>query len=121
VSVEVRGQPLRGGQRYVLHFDKDQIPPVNAFWSLTMYDKDGYFVPNPLRRYAARDSLLKKNRDGSVDILLQADSPAKDRQANWLPAPKSGPFTLLLRMYWPKESVVSGEYKPPGVEVASSK
>ena len=120
-SVDAKGQALEGGRAYVLHFGKDQIPPVNAFWSVTMYDKDGYFVPNPLRRYAARDSQLKKNADGSVDIYLQAESKGGERQANWLPAPKSGPFTLLLRMYWPKESVVDGAYKPPGVEAAPSK
>ena len=102
----------------MLHFAKGEQPPVNAFWSLTMYDKDGYFVPNPLQRQAARDSLLKKNRDGSVDIYIQADSPGKDREANWLPAPKDAPFTLLLRMYWPKQPVLDGSYEPPGVVVA---
>lgn len=120
-SVDAKGQPLEGDKPYVLHFAKDQLPPVNAFWSVTMYDKDGYFVPNPIGRYAARDSLLKKNADGSVDIYLQGESPGKEREANWLPAPKNGPFTLLLRMYWPKESVVNGTYRPPGAEVASSK
>ena len=85
-SVDETGQPLDGNKRYVLHFEKDQIPPVNAFWSVTMYDKDGYRVPNALGRYAARDSRLKKNSDGSIDIYLQADSPGKAREANWLPA-----------------------------------
>jgi hypothetical protein len=113
--VDAAGEPLEGDKPYVLHFDKDQLPPVNAFWSLTMYDKDGYFVPNPLQRYAARDSRLEKNPDGSVDIYLQADSPGKAREANWLPAPKDAPFTLLLRMYWPKQPVIDGSYRPPGV------
>jgi hypothetical protein len=117
-STDVTGQPLKGDKSYVLHFAKGEQPPVNAFWSLTMYDKDGYFVPNPLQRQAARDSLLKKNRDGSVDIYIQADSPGKDREANWLPAPKDAPFTLLLRMYWPKQPVLDGSYEPPGVVVA---
>jgi hypothetical protein len=112
---DASGQPLTGDKPYVLHFNKSELPPVNAFWSLTMYDKDGYFVENPLHRYAARDSLLKKNPDGSVDIYVQADSPGKDREVNWLPAPKDGPFTLLLRMYWPKQPVLDGTYRPPGV------
>ncbi len=116
-----RGQPLKGDKAYVLHFAKDQMPPVNAFWSLTMYDKDGYFVPNSLQRFAARDSRLKKNSDGSVDIYLQPDSPGKAREANWLPSPKDEPFTLLLRLYWPKEPVLDGSYKPPGVVLAARK
>ena len=117
--VDVSGQPLSGDRSYVLHFKKSELPPVNAFWSLTMYDKDGYFVENPLHRYAARDSLLKKNPDGSVDIYVQADSPGKDREVNWLPAPKDAPFTLLLRMYWPKQPVLDGKYRPPGVVYAA--
>lgn len=117
-QTDVTGQPLKGDRGYVLHFAKGEQPPVHAFWSVTLYDKDGYFVPNPLQRQAARDSLLKKNRDGSVDIYIQAESPGKDREANWLPAPKDAPFSLLLRMYWPKQAVVDGSYEPPGVVVA---
>ncbi len=120
-SVDAAGQSLKGGKAYMLHFDKGALPPVNAFWSLTMYDKDGYFVENPLKRYAARDSLLHKNADGSVDIYLQPDSPGKDREQNWLPAPKDAPFTLLLRLYWPKEPVLDGAYRPPGVVQAAAK
>jgi hypothetical protein len=115
-TVDGAGQPLTAEKAYVLHFAKDQLPPVNAFWSLTMYDHDGYFVPNALNRYAARDSRLKKNADGSVDIYIQTGSPGKDREANWLPAPKGGPFTLLLRMYWPKQAVLDGTYEVPGVQ-----
>jgi hypothetical protein len=113
--VDASGQPLVGDKPYVLHFDRGALPPVNAFWSLTMYDKGGYFVENPLQRYAARDSALKKNPDGSVDIYLQADSPGREREPNWLPAPKDAPFTLLLRMYWPRPTVVEGAYEPPGI------
>jgi hypothetical protein len=119
-SVDVTGQPLDGHKSYVLHFQKDQIPPVNAFWSVTLYDRDGYFVPNALGRYAARDSRLKKNSDGSIDIYLQAYSPGKDREANWLPAPKDAPFNLVLRMYWPKQPVVDGDYEPPGVTLRTT-
>jgi hypothetical protein len=120
-SVEVTGQPLEGKKPSVLHFAKDQLPPVNAFWSVTLYDKDGFFVPNSPQRYAARDRFLKKNPDGSVDIYLQAESPGKEREANWLPSPKDAPFNLLLRMYWPKQPVLDGTYEPPGVRAASSK
>jgi hypothetical protein len=120
-SADASGEPLVGNKPYLLHFDKNDVPPVNAFWSLTMYDKDGFLVENPLERYAARDSLLKKNPDGSVDIYLQADSPGKDREANWLPAPRDAPFTLLLRMYWPKQAVLDGSYRPPGVVAAANK
>jgi hypothetical protein len=119
-SDDASGEPLVGDKPYVLHFNKNELPPVNAFWSLTMYDKDGFFVENPLQRYAARDSLLKKNPDGSVDVYLQANSPGKDREANWLPAPKDAPFTLLLRMYWPKAPVLDGSYRPPGVVAAAN-
>lgn len=115
------GEPLVGSKPYVLHFNKNELPPVNAFWSLTMYDRDGFFVENPLQRYAARNSLLKTNPDGSVDIYLQADSPGKDREANWLPAPRDAPFTLLLRMYWPGQPVLDGSYRPPGVVAAANK
>jgi hypothetical protein len=114
-NVDETGHPLLGDKRYVLHFDKGETPQVNAFWSLTLYDKGGYFVPNPLNRFAVRDSRLKTNADGSLDIYLQSDSPGKDHDANWLPTPTSGPFTLLLRMYWPKPSVLDGSYRPPGI------
>jgi hypothetical protein len=116
--VDAAGKPLTADRKYVLHFAKDQLPPVNAFWSLTMYDQAGYFVPNALDRYAARDSRLKKNPDGSIDIYLQNESPGKEHEANWLPAPGKGRFSLLLRMYWPKQPVLDGSYQPPGIEVA---
>src|SRR6185312_12242300 len=110
------GQPLTGSKSYVLHFDKDQIPPVNAFWSLTAYDEKGYFIPNPLNRYAARDTALAKNPDGSVDIYLQAQSPGKAHEKNWLPTPKDAPFSVNLRMYWPKPAVLDGSYTPPAIQ-----
>ena len=119
-SDDASGEPLVSAKPYVLHFNKDQLPPVNAFWSLTMYDIDGFLVDNPLQRYEARDSRLQKNPDGSVDIYLQADSPGKDREVNWLPAPRNAPFTLLLRMYWPKPQVLDGSYRPPGVAAAAN-
>jgi hypothetical protein len=108
-------------KKYVMHFAKGEMPPVNGFWSLTMYDKDYFFVPNPLNRYtlSARNKLVT-NADGSVDLYLQADSPGKGKEANWLPAPKAQ-FIPMLRLYWPKEtppSIIDGTWKPPAVTVA---
>src|SRR6267378_7693930 len=84
------GKDYDGNNKYVLQFKKGQMPPVNGFWSLTMYDGDRFFVPNSLNRYtlSQRDKLVA-NDDGSVDIYLQAESPGKDKEANWLPAPKA--------------------------------
>src|SRR5215467_7214168 len=106
---------------YVIHFGKGQMPLVNGFWSITMYDKDYFFVPNPLNRYtlSARNKFIT-NSDGSVDLYLQADSPGKAKEPNWLPAPKAK-FIPMLRVYWPKEtppSIIDGTWKPPAIRVA---
>ena len=98
------------------------MPPVNAFWSLTMYDARYFFVPNPLNRYTlSQRNNFKANADGSVDLYLQNESPGKNKQQNWLPAPK-GKFILMLRMYWPKDkppSILDGTWTiPPAQEVA---
>lgn len=115
-AVDADGNKFDGAHQYVLHFDKGQAPPVNAFWSLTMYDNDGYFVHNPLNRFAIGDrSNLKANADGSFDIYIQNVSPGKARESNWLPSPPGG-FNLLLRMYWPKEAVINGSWTPPAVK-----
>jgi hypothetical protein len=107
--------------KYVLHFDKGQMPPVRGFWSLTMYDKEFFFVPNPLNRYnLSQRNTFNTNADGSVDLYLQADSPGKDKEANWLPAPK-GKFIPMLRLYWPTDkppSILDGTWKPPPLQVA---
>jgi hypothetical protein len=105
-------------KKYVIHIDKGQTPPVDGFWSITMYDKDYFFVPNPLNRYtlSARNKFTT-NPDGSVDLYLQADSPGKAKEANWLPAPKAQ-FIPMMRLYWPKEtppSIIDGTWKPPAV------
>ncbi len=115
------GKEYDGNGKYVLRFKRGEMPPVNAFWSLTMYDSDRFFVPNALNRYtiSQRDELVA-NADGSTDIYLQADSPGKDREANWLPAPK-GKFSVMLRLYWPKDkpvSILNGTWTPPKVEAA---
>ena len=116
--VDADGKPLDGAHRYILHFDQGQTPPVNAFWSLTMYNSESFFVDNPSSRYAVSSWMpLKRGKDGSIDIYLQHDSPGKDRDANWLPAPAAG-FNITLRMYWPKSedpSILDGTWKPPGI------
>ena len=115
-TVDADGQPLTGANRYVLHFDKGMTPPVNAFWSLTLYDQQGYMVANPINRNAIGDrSGLKENPDGSVDIYVQHDSPGQDKESNWLPAPADD-FNLLLRIYWPKAEVIEGRWVPPAVQ-----
>jgi hypothetical protein len=104
---------------YVIHFDKDQLPPAQAFWSLTMYDPDFFFVPNPINRYelSQRNQLIA-NPDGSLDLYLQAGSPGTPQEANWLPAPR-GKFDLVLRLYSPSKttpSILNGTWTPPPVK-----
>ena len=108
--------------RYVMHFEKGQMPPVKGFWSLTMYDPDFFFVPNPINRYSLsqRDTFVE-NPDGSTDLYLQAESPGADKEANWLPAPK-GKFVPMLRLYWPQDtspSILDGSWTPPPLTRAS--
>jgi len=104
--------------RYTLTFPKDQLPPVNAFWSVTMYDgKTQLLVANLINRYLINSPMLpdlKKNADGSLTIYMQKDSPGKDKKSNWLPAPDS-PIYVAMRLYWPKERALTGQWKPPGV------
>ena len=120
VYVDADGKPLDAANRYVIHFAKDQTPPVHAFWSITMYDPHSFFVPNSINRYAVSSWMpLVKNADGSLDIYVQATSPGKDKEANWLPAPASGAFNMTMRMYWPHEkapSIIDGSWKPPVVK-----
>lgn len=109
------GKPLNGASKYTLHFDKANLPPVNAFWSITLYDPDGFTVPNGLNRAAVSSWMpFKYNADGSLDIYFQADSPGGDKEANWLPAPK-GPFNLTMRLYSPKSPALTGQWNPPPV------
>jgi hypothetical protein len=109
------GRPLDGNNAYVLHFDKGKLPPVGAFWSLTAYDAGGYFIQNSLQRQAIGDrDKLAFNADGSLDIHFQADSPGKDKEANWLPVAKA-PFNLLMRLYWPRSGILDGTWTPPPV------
>jgi hypothetical protein len=109
---------LSGANRYTLHFEKGLTPPVNAFWSVTMYDPDSFFVENPIHRYAISSWMpLQRNADGSLDIYIQHDSPGAAKEANWLPAPQ-GEFNLTMRLYWPrseKPSILDGSWKLPPV------
>lgn len=109
------GEPLDGANRYTLHFDKSDMPPVNAFWSVTLYDREGFQVANSLNRFAVSSWMpFKHNGDGSLDLYFQNESPGTDKEANWLPAPK-GPFNLTLRMYAPKSEALTGKWNPPPV------
>lgn len=111
------GQPFSSDNRYVLHFAKDQIPPVRGFWSLTMYNDRQLFAENPIGRYALGDrDKLSFNADGSLDLYIQRESPGEGKEANWLPAPKSGAFTMNLRLYWPKAEATNGTWAPPPVK-----
>jgi hypothetical protein len=113
--VDGDGKPLSGANKYVIRFPKGQTPPVDGFWSVTMYDSSYFFVPNPLDRYSVSPrNALKANEDGSTDLYVQSGSPGAGKESNWLPAP-AGDFILMLRMYWPRESVVDGSWKPPAV------
>ncbi len=117
---DAEGKPFDGRSDYVLHFGKQELPPVGAFWSVTLYDADGFQVNNALDRHALGDrDPLKFNADGSLDLYLQQNSPGKDREANWLPTP-AGEFTLTMRLYAPKAEVLDGRWLPPGVRRAAA-
>lgn len=114
LRLDSEGKPLDGANRYVIHFDKGALPPADAFWSLTMYDETGFQVPNRLNRFAIGDrDKLQFNADGSLDLYLQADSPGADKEANWLPAPRSGVIAPTLRIYSPRQSALDGSWAPP--------
>lgn len=110
-------QPLNGDHNYVVHFDKENIPPVDAFWSISIYNATNYlFVSNPINRYSIGDQTtgLRYNQDGSLDIYIQHDSPVGN-ESNWLPAPK-GDYYLILRMYQPRAAILNGTYQIPQVQ-----
>lgn len=109
-------KPDTSANRYTLTFPAGGLPPVNAFWSVTMYDgKTQLLVGNPFNRYLINSPMLpdlKKNADGSLTIFIQKDSPGAELETNWLPAP-DGPIYLVMRLYWPKDSALNGTWKPP--------
>jgi hypothetical protein len=114
-------KPDGSKNRYTLTFPAGQLPPVNAFWSVTMYDgKTQLLIENPINRYLINSPMLpdlKKNADDSLTIYMQKDSPGTDKEPNWLPAP-NGPIYLVMRLYWPKEEALDGSWKPPAVQLA---
>jgi hypothetical protein len=120
-SVDTNGATLAGANTYSVHFAKGELPPVDGFWSVTMYDSEYFFYPNPLNKLTVslRDH-PKLNVDGSLDLYFSHAQPANAAKANWLPAP-DGKFILMMRMYWPKEtppSIIDGTWSPPPVKKA---
>ncbi|MBB4523076.1 UNVERIFIED_ORG: hypothetical protein M2435_001998 [Rhizobium sophorae] len=115
-AVDADGKKLDGANRYALRFAPGQLPPVNAFWSLTMYElPQSLLVANPINRYLLNSPMLPqfvKDADGGLTFYVQNESPGKDKEANWLPAPK-GPFIAFMRLYWPKEEALEGKWKHP--------
>ncbi len=116
-ALDSDGNLLDSDSKYVLHFEKDQIPPANAFWSLTLYNDQNFLAENPINRFALGDrDNLTFNSDGSLDIYVQRENPGEDKFSNWLPAPANGNFELTLRLYWPKEEALNGEWVPVPVQ-----
>lgn len=115
-TVDADGQPLSGTNNYAIHFAADQVPPVNAFWSLTLYELPAsLLVANPIDRYLLNSPMLpqfKRGADGNLTLYIQNSSPGADLEANWLPAPQ-GPFMCILRLYWPKPEAIDGAWQPP--------
>ena len=120
-----QGKQLNGQNTYEITFAKDQVPPVRGFWSLTLYDQYHFFHPNPLNRYSlgTKNKTLKYNDDGSLTLYVGQQSPGKDKESNWLPAP-DGPIYLVMRLYWPKTEAPSilpageGTWQPPALVAA---
>ena len=114
-------QPMVGANSYTLRFAPGKLPPVNAFWSVTMYGMpQSLLVANPINRYLINSSMLpqlKRDADGGLTLLIQNEPPGKDKEANWLPAPK-GPFVMAMRLYWPKEEALDGKWTAPPVKRA---
>ena len=117
--VDLGGELLEGSKQYIVHFPKGQTPPVRGFWSLAVYNRRYHLIPNALNRYSlSPEDLMKYNFDGSLDIYVQNKSPGPNKESNWLPSP-SDAFVLMLRLYWPKEEVLNGNWVPPSVTVES--
>jgi hypothetical protein len=114
--IDAARQKLDGASRYTLRFAPQQLPPVNAFWSLTMYELPASLLyANPLNRYLINSSMLpslKRDADGGITLYIQNESPGTDKESNWLPAPK-GPFFAAMRLYWPKPEALDGKWKAP--------
>jgi hypothetical protein len=117
--VDSQGKPLSGVNSYTIHFATGQFPPVNAFWSLTMYKMPAsLLVANPINRYLLNSPMIpqfKVDGDGGTTFYIQHASPGADKESNWLPAP-DGPFVVFLRLYWPKEEALDGKWKHPPMQ-----
>ena len=110
------GKPLEGNNKYVMHFNKDELPPAEAFWSITMYDEEGFQAANQINRFAVGDrDDLKYNADGSLDVYIQNESPGGDKESNWLPSPAQGRLAITMRLYVPKIQVLDGRWNPPAI------
>ena len=111
-----------GGGAFTVTFARDQTPPVDGFWSLTLYNKEHMFAPNALKRYSlgTKNKSLKLNADGSLTLYVQHESPGKDKESNWLPAPDEE-FSLYIRAYWPKPAILDGTWIPPKVQKSAEK
>jgi hypothetical protein len=119
LTADANGDPITGEHDYVIHFDADNLPPVAAFWSVTMYDAEGFQVANEIDRFAIGDrDALRYNADGSLDLYLQHDNPGAEREDNWLPAPR-GPLGITMRLYAPKREALDGTWNPPPVRINS--
>jgi hypothetical protein len=118
---DANGEPLIGSSQYEIHFGKGELPPVEAFWSITMYNSGLAFVRNPIRRYAIGDrDNLKFDDDGSLTLYIQNEPPTKERESNWLPSPRDS-FSLIMRLYWPKSEILTGGWMPPEVKRVEAK
>jgi hypothetical protein len=114
------GKPVVGENNYTLHFNKEDLPPVNAFWSVTMYDEAGFQVANPISRFAIGDrDELKYNADGSLDLYMQNENPGRDKVSNWLPSPAKGKLGVTMRLYAPKPQALDGRWNPPAIKRAA--
>lgn len=117
-DLDSNGARLNGANRYTVTFPKGEMPPVNGFWSLTLYNEHHFFAPNEIKRYSVgtKNKSLKNNADGSLTIYVQSTPPTSEKErANWLPSPKGGDFSLYVRAYWPKVEILDGSWSPPAV------
>jgi hypothetical protein len=116
-ETDSKGETLNGNNQYTITFPKGKLPPVKGFWSLTVYDEYHFFFANPLNRFSigTKSKSLQYGADGSLTLYLGLKSPGGDKETNWIPAPATS-FSLLLRNYWPEESILNGSWLPPDVE-----
>lgn len=116
-AADDEGIKFDGKNKYVLRFEKDLLPPVDAFWSLTLYDGKNLFNDNALNRYSVSErKTLKRAKDGSLEIYIQNDNPGKSKESNWLPAPKEGLFSLVFGAYWPQKTIIKKQWSVPAVK-----